>query len=153
MLQITKRGIIMKNMKKTLTLMLLFLLSSAMLTGCGGGEDKKAEPAVNKVTMEEAISKYNLDPESDDFLDMSSDRLSEADLLVAYDKIKTISAFSMKYEEVVELFGVEPSRFRFDGTDRIFEWKTEESDSRYVRILFREQDGQWLNYIYSKTNM
>ena len=159
-------------MKKTraITLILVLLLSISLLAGCGGGNDNKPSatpastgesststptetPAAKGDTMDDAISKYSLDVTSDDWQDMSSERLSEEDLLVAYETIKAKSAYSIKYEDVVGIVEVEPSSFRFDGEQRIFEWQTEESTAKYIRFIFVEKDGDWVYYMFSKTNM
>ena len=144
----------MKKMRAT-ALVVVLLLSISLLAGCGGGSGSKptASPVATGDTMEEAISNYSLDVASDGWQDMSSDRLTEEELLAAYETVKAKPAYSMKYEDVVGIVGVEPSRARFNGEKRTFEWQTKENSARDISFIFEEKDGEWLYYMFSKTNM
>lgn len=117
--------------------------------GIGSG----SASAASDDAMDAAIRKYEIDPESDDWLYMSADRLSEAELLAKYEIISKTSQYTLHYADIVEIIGVDPSEFRFDGKYRIFKWQTEESDYSYINVLFEQKDGEWLYSIYSKTNM
>ena len=151
--------------KNVLALLLAVFLILA-LSACGGStstgrqtrEEEESSSASTSGDEEgpkndDPSNKYGLDYESEEWQDMSDERLPEADLLTAYEQVKEIVAGSMTYEEMAALIGVDASCFRFDGTSRIYEWQTEESSASYIRVLFKEENGEWLNDFYSKTNM
>lgn len=123
-----------------------------------GGIGSSKEPAAgggpaSDDPMDLAIHAYDLDPESDNWLYMSEDRLPEEELLAKYEIISNTPQHSMNYADVVALIGVEPSEFRFDGKRRVFKWQIEGDDYSYVNILFEQKNGEWLYAIFSKTNM
>ena len=121
----------------------------------GGNTGSNAGGAAGSDGTDAAINKYNLDPASEDWQAMSGDRVPETELLAYYEIISNTPAGSMTYEEAVKLIGAEPSRFRFNGTSRIFQWTTVEENSKYIWVNFRDDNGngRWRNYSFSKTNM
>ncbi|MDL2218243.1 hypothetical protein LJC27_06250 [Christensenellaceae bacterium OttesenSCG-928-M15] len=120
--------------------------------GSSGASAASSGPASDDPS-DMAIHEYDLDPESDNWLYMSEDRLSEEELLAKYEKISKTPQHTMNYADVAALIGVDPSEFRFDGKYRTFKWQAEGNDYRYIEVLFEQKDGKWLYAIFSKTNM
>lgn len=113
----------------------------------GGGTATGSDPT------DIAINKYGLDAESEEWLNMSSERIPEEELSAIYDVVSKISMHTMDYDEVVEKIGEEPSAYKFNGTKRFFRWDTAESEYTYISLSFELVDGKWINYGFSKTNM
>ena len=152
--------------------LLLIAALGLALSACGGSspssqpEIPAVESTVSEVESEvesnveaevestDSNNPYGLDYASESWQAMSSDRLSKADLLTAYETIEATAKGTMTYEDVVSLIGVDATEFKFSTVEgRIYSWSTSEDEYTYIRVLFEETDGDWLNSWYSKTNM
>ena len=59
----------------------------------------------------------------------------------------------MNYVDVVAFIGAEPSRYMFNGKNRVFRWIAENNSNSSINILFSNTNGEWLNSVYSMSNL
>ena len=140
------------------SMVLLFFLSVCISDSSAAPAPKtapKAAPAAKAAND----NPYKLDYKSQQWQKMSDKRLSEAVLIKKYDELsKTKHRGTMDYNKVVEFMGAEPSRYKFNGTNRVFEWQAQGSapDGFSVKcmfVLFSEKNEKWLNSVCSKRNI
>ena len=123
-------GFLNDAMKKMLS-MLLVCMMVFTLVACGGKKDE---------------NKYNLDMESTEVQEMSSDRASEETLAETYKEyfggynyFAGTEQAEYTYDDVVEHIGTDPSEYRYDE-DRdagCYTWYAEEGDTASLQVWFQ----------------
>lgn len=115
--------------------------------------------AVAAGSMDDMLAKYGItDPTSavEKRVDLSLDKpKTKAELADIYSQIEGIYAGSMTYDEVRELIGCDPNKYRYypDFEVRGLEWAAGDESAVYIGVSFGIYDGEWKFDAYSKTNM
>ena len=142
--------------KSTLVLLLFVVLMFA-LAACGGSSSStpattstapattSADPAPTSSSAAEVkeANPYNLEFSSSEWQEMSSDRANSSDLLAARD---VIQGAGLNYDEVVEVIGCDPTRYRNENGPRAFRWEVAGNDKAHLTITFKAEteSGPWI---------
>jgi hypothetical protein len=136
-----------------LSMVLLFVLNIPLFA-----QIDKAKPAPKPAGKVTSDNPYGLDYKSQNWQRMGANRLSKDILLVKYNEMRKKPRGTMDYKKVVEFIGVEPTRYKFNGSNRVFEWQATEStredfEVKCLYVLFFDKNGEWLNAVPSKKNI
>jgi|GEM_PF-476691 len=145
-------------MKKVLAIILILALVFALgacsstpnpASATEGESDGKGTSVVDD-------NPFNLDYESAEVQEMSSERLPQATLKEFYDYFVGLGAAgreNLTYADMVEHIGCEASEFSFTSGYRIYVWRAEENDFAQMNASIPGNNGVWKNPFMSAYNL
>ena len=144
-------------MKKALAIVLVLALVFA-LGACGkkAEGESNGEKAGDKDAAVVDANPFNLDYESAEVQEMSSERLSQDALKEFYDYFVGLGAAgreNLTYADMVEHIGCEASEFSFTSGYRIYVWRAEENSFAQMNASIPESNGVWKNPFMSAYNL
>ena len=144
-------------MKKVLAIVLTLALVFA-LGACGkkAEGDAAGEKSGDKDVAVVDANPFNLDYESAEVQEMSSERLSQDALKEFYDYFVGLGAAgreNLTYADMVEHIGCEASEFSFTSGYRIYVWRAEENAFAQMNASIPESNGVWKNPFMSAYNL
>ena len=142
-----------------ITALLLSLILIFAFCACGGpasnGTQTSDAPNVGNETDAAGANPYNLDYEMADVQEMSSDRMTKAELLATYDHFVGMDASERKnitYKDIVEHLGCDASEF-YGLTSRSYVWYASDDQYAQMNATFLNDGGDWSNPIMSSGNL
>jgi len=146
-------------MKKVLAIVLILALVFA-LCACGGkpasnGTQKTDTPQSGGGEDAAVVddNPYNIDFKAEGEQEMSSDRLTKAELKAAYDYFVGLEASerkSLTYKDMVEYIGCEASAFY---GPRSYIWYASDNNFSQMNATFMNDSGEWSNPVMSAGNL
>ena len=126
----------------------MILLSMVLLLGLFGcGADNGAVQNGNGLETG-AISKYNIDVDTEGEQPMSDRRATEDTLKQTYHTwyqgMDSAVRSGITYDDLVKEIGMDPSAFQHSGSYRMYIWVAEGDSSIKLHATFREEDGRWV---------
>ena len=145
---------------KQLTALLFSLVFLFALSACGGGPASNDAQTPTTPQGSDGVdtaedNPYNLDYELADAQEMSSDRLTKAELLAAYDYFVGMDASernNVTYEDIVAYLGCDASEF-YGLTSRSYVWYAVDDDYAQMNATFMNDGDAWSNPLMSSGNL
>ena len=117
--------------------------------------DQSSEPSQPDDSTDTDNNPYDLDYESADPQAMSSERLTKAELLDAYNHFGNMDAderSNITYEDIVEYIGCDASEF-YGLSSRSYVWYASDDQYAQMNATFLNDGGDWTNPFMSHGNL